>query len=56
MQDFLFAFEVKINRAVRNAGLARDIGNFGIEITIARENADCSTQDRAALVGDYRSI
>ena len=56
MKNLLFAFEVEINRAVGDAGLTRNIGNFGIEITIACKDADRCAQNGTALVGDDRTI
>jgi len=37
MKDFFLALEVEVNGAVGNAGLAGDVGNLGVEITVVSE-------------------
>ena len=51
MQNFFFAFEVEIDRAVGHTGRARDVRDFGIEITVARKDARRGAQNRFALSG-----
>ncbi|HTF37237.1 MAG TPA: hypothetical protein VK651_02925 [Blastocatellia bacterium] len=52
MQYFFLAFEIEIDSTVGNAGFARDVGDFGIEVAIIREYANGGAQDCAALISD----
>lgn len=48
-QDLLFAFEVEIDRAVGYVGLARDIRDTGIEVSVLGEDVYGGLQDAVAL-------
>src|SRR5258708_7767366 len=52
MEDFFFAFEVKIDSAIGDSGFARDVGDFGIEVAIVGKDTNSGTQNGAALVGN----
>jgi hypothetical protein len=45
MKNLFLALEVEINRAVRDVGGARDVGDFGVEIPVSREDAGGSPQN-----------
>jgi hypothetical protein len=47
-----FAFEVEVDSAVRDARLARDIGNFGIEVTVMSKHTYSGAQDCFAFIAD----
>ncbi len=50
MEYVLFAFKVKIDCAVGDAGFACDVGDFGIEVTIMRKHPGSGAQDCFALI------
>ena len=49
MQDFFFALEIEIDGAIGHVRRAGDVGNFGIEIAVARKDAGGRTQNQFAL-------
>src|SRR5689334_4369970 len=51
MEDFFFALEIEIDGPVGDVCRARDVGNFGIEIAVAREDAGGGAQNQFALAG-----
>jgi hypothetical protein len=54
MQNFVLAFEIKINRAVGNSRLSRNVSYFRIEVTFLGENFYCRAQNRFPFIGDTR--
>ena len=50
VENIFFAFEVEIDGAVGDAGLARDIGDFGIELAVMGEDGDNGAQDGFAFI------
>src|SRR5215217_3684752 len=52
MKNIFLALEVKINGAVGDAGLASNISNFRIEVTVVREDTGGSAQDCFTLITD----
>ena len=52
MEYVFFAFEVEIDSAVGNAGLARDVGNLGVEVTVVRKHTNGRAQDCFTLIAD----
>jgi hypothetical protein len=56
MKNLFFALEVEIHGAIRHAGFAGDICNFGAEISIAGKYANGRAQNCGTLIGDYWTI
>jgi len=52
VQNVFFALEVKIDRAVGNAGFARDVSNLGIEVTVVSKHTNRSAEDCFTLIAD----
>jgi len=50
MKDVFLALEVKVDSAVGDAGFARDVGNFGIEVTVVCEDPGGGAQDCFTLI------
>ena len=48
-EDLLFALEVEVDRAVGDVGLARDIGDAGVEIAVLSEYVNGCLQDPVSL-------
>src|SRR5262249_22789384 len=44
-EDVVFVPEIKVDRAVGDAGLARDVSHFGIEESVARKDFYSAAQD-----------
>src|SRR5689334_6926647 len=52
MENVFLALEVEIDRAVRDAGFARDVGDFGIEVAVVGEDTGGGAQDCFTLIAD----
>jgi len=52
MQNFIFALEIKINRAVGNSGFLGDVGDLRVKVTFSGKNLDRCSQNRFAFIGD----
>src|SRR6185369_2349317 len=50
-EDLLLGLEVEVDRATRDAGLARDVRHARVVVAIAREDADGGLDDLLGLVG-----
>jgi hypothetical protein len=50
VEDIFLAFEVEIDGAVGDSGFACDVGNFGIEVTIVREDTSGGAEDGLAFI------
>jgi hypothetical protein len=50
MQDFLFAFEVKVDSAIGHTGFTRNVSDLGVEIAAAREDTDRGAQNGFSFV------
>src|ERR1043165_8008694 len=55
MENVFFAFEVKIDSAIGDAGFARDIGDLRIEVTTMREDTDRSPQNSFTFISQRPS-
>jgi hypothetical protein len=55
MEYVFLAFEVEIDGAIGNPGFASDVGDFGVEVTVVREDTDGGAQNRFALIASGRA-
>jgi hypothetical protein len=56
MKNLLLALEVEIHSAIGHSGLAGNISDFGVEVTIVGKNADRRAQNCLAFVGDDGTV
>src|SRR2546422_10990219 len=50
-EDVVLGLEVEVDRATRDARLARDVRDARVVVAVAREDADRGVDDRLRLVG-----
>ena len=56
MQNFFFALEIEIDRAVRDARCGGDVRDLRIKISVAGKDAGGRAQNRLALAGGAISL
>jgi hypothetical protein len=55
VKDLFFAFEIKIDGAIRDSSLTRDISNLRIEVSIMSKHGYSRAQNRFALIASLWS-